>query len=403
MIDAFQELGYKKTDFNGPHQLGIGEYQFTAKNGVRRSTNAAFIRPIRKQRSNLFIKTQVFAKRVLIDPKTKKVIGVEYASNKNSPSQVAYVKKEVIITAGTLNSPKVLLLSGIGPKEELKKHNISLIYDSSVGRNFHNHLSAQKLAYSLPNTTLPSFEKMKRDLELYKKSHKGPLSTIGFRFGVFIQTNKSNDENRKLSPDIDIGVLGVSVNDLKTGTNVPTTLPCHYYDGIGFQVEVFTPKSRGAIRLNKTDPIWGNPEIYTGYYSVESDFYPLYEGIKIAMRLAKTKAFIKNGYKMLEASLPACKKFKFSSFEYWKCSGMEYPNPVHHLVGTCKMGPKSDPEAVVDPRLCVYGVHGLRVADASIIPVVTRGNTNAPTIMIAEKASDMIKEDWGKKYSKKEY
>ena len=393
LIDAFEELGYNKTDFNSGQQLGVGEHQFTAKDGVRQSTNAAFIRPIRNQRLNLVIKTQTHAKRVIIDSESKKANGVEFISKKTGSSQIVYAKKEVILSAGALSSPKIVMLSGIGPREQLLKHNISLIYDSPVGRNFHNHVSASNLVFSIPNRTLPNFEEMKKDLYDYRATQKGPMSAIGFRFGGFLQTTKS--DVGALSPDIDIGQSGVSLKDVLTGSRVPSFLPCPYYDGIGLRPSVIAPKSRGIFRLNDTDPVWGNPDIFTGYYSVESDLDPLVKGYKILMKLEETEAFRKNGFKMVKVPLPACKQFEFGSSKYWKCVAKEFPNPIHHFVGTCKMGPKSDPQAVVDPRLRVYGVKQLRVVDASIMPVVIRGNTNAPTIMIAEKAGDMIKEDWG--------
>lgn len=392
MINAYQELGFEKnTDFNAGKQLGVGEYQFNTKYGARQSTNAAFIRPIRNKRPNLVIKTKVFVTRVIINPDTKRAVGVEYFDINKAIHRV-YVKKEVILSAGTFGSPKILLLSGIGPREQLKKHNINLIFDSPVGQNYQNHVSAPKIIYSLPNSTLASFDEMKKDFDLYRESQKGPLSTIGFRFGAFIQTKKS--DYGTLSPDIHIGVVGVTMKDVISGSNVPVPIPCPYYDGIGLQVEVFSLKSRGFLRLNATDPIWGDPEIYTGHYSVESDFDPLLAGVKIAMQLGNTKTFRRNGYKMVQNPIEACKKFEFSSNDYWKCAAMETPNPVHHMVGTCKMGPKDDPEAVVDPRLRVHGVYGLRIIDAAIMPVCVHGNTHAAAVMIGEKGSDMIKEDW---------
>lgn len=391
MLDALQELGYNKTDPNSEQQIGAVENQFTAKNGVRQSTNAAFIRPVRKQRSNLIIKTHTYVKRVIIDPKTKRAIGVDVCS-KTGSSQVIYAKKEVILSAGALSSPKLLMLSGIGPKEELEKHNISLIFNSSVGRNLQNHVTLENLVFSLTNKTLPDIDQKVKDLENYIKSHTGPLSTVGpFSIGTFLQTKY---ETSKTAPDTQFRITSTNLHDFLTGTSVPSFEPYSYYDSIMVASTLLTPKSRGFIVLNDTDPIWGDPLIYPGYFQVDSDLDTLVEGIKIAMKLADTKSFHENGYNLVSFTLPACKQFKFGTGDYWKCVGMEYTTAAHHFVGTCKMGPKNDTEAVVDPRLRVYGISGLRVIDASIIPVIIRGNTNAPTIMIAEKASDMIKEEW---------
>lgn len=392
ILNALQELGYNKTDPNSEKHIGAVEYQFAVKNGVRQSTNTAFIRPIRTKRSNLVIKTESYVKRIIIDPKTKRAIGVEFVSSRTGTSQVVYAKKEVIVSAGTLSSPKILMLSGIGPKEELEKHNISLIFNSSVGRNLHNHVKIESLVFSLANKTLPDLDQKVKDLENYLKSHTGPLSTVGpLSAGAFFKTKY---ENSKTAPDIQFAVYPKNLHDSFIGSNIPTFEPFSYYDSFVVCITLLTPKSRGFILLNGSDPIFGNPLIYPGYYQVESDLDIIVEGMQIAMKLADTKSFQENGYNIVNFSLPACKQFKFGTREYWRCVGMEYTTATHHFVGTCKMGPKSDSEAVVDPRLRVHGISGLRVVDASIIPVVIRGNTNAPAMMIAEKASDMIKEDW---------
>ena len=383
IIEALQEIGYEKLDVTGEKQIGVMDSQYISKDGLRHSTNAAFIRPIRKKRSNLFIKTESYATRVIIDPKTKKTLGVEYTSN--GVSKVAYVKKEVILSASTFESPKLLMLSGIGPAKDLQKHNIKVIHELPVGRYMHNHIKVGGLDFSFSNEsywTLTTLSQMKEHVSYYLKKHSGPLATRGPAEAMaYMRTKYEKNEN---APDI----------HLQFGSHAPSYKPQCYYDSFGVSVFLLTPKSRGYLTLNDTDPIWGNPLVYSGYFSVDSDLDVMVEGIKMALKVSDTKAFKDNGFKLNKDPPKACKSFTFGTDEYWKCHSIEFARTVHHHVSTCKMGPKEDPEAVVDPRLRVYGVEGLRVVDASIMPVVVRGNPNGPVIMIAEKASDMIKEDW---------
>lgn len=392
-MDALQQLGYKEKDLNAAEQIGVIETQGTQKDGVRQSTNTAFIRPIRNKRSNLIIKTEAHVKRIIIDPQNRKAIGVEYFSDLKKPSQVVYAKKEIILSAGVLNSPKILMLSGIGPAEDLKKWNINIIYDSPVGQNFHDHVSSDVVfSLSEKTSTASNFTQEVEDLHNYIENHKGPLSSFGPIPPVaFIRTKHEINEG---TPDIHLRASPIFLNDYLIGSNIPSYQPYSYYDAISIITNVLAPKSRGIFKLNDTDPVWGTPLIYPGYFSDESDLNTLVEGLKTAMKLGDSKAFKANGYKLVDFQWPSCKQFEFGSEEYWKCYAVEYTRPSLHPVGTCKMGPKNDPKAVVDSRLRVYGVHALRIVDASIMPVVPRGNTNAPTIMIAEKASDMIKEDW---------
>ena len=181
---------------------------------------------------------------------------------------------------------------------------------------------------------------------------------------------------------------------LAEGTPGTATLPVSYYDGVNARPILIAPRSRGYLTLNETDPTWGAPLIYPGYFTDPHDLDVMIAGIRIGRKLFDTQAFKDNGFSLLNQSLPACQQHEFDSDEYWRCVARHYTSTIYHFVGTCKMGPKSDPDAVVDAKLKVHGVKGLRVVDASIMPNITRGNTNAPTIMIGEKISHLMTRFW---------
>ncbi|XP_060521993.1 glucose dehydrogenase [FAD, quinone]-like isoform X2 [Cylas formicarius] len=395
LVEAYQELGLEYVDQNADRTLGTMLLQHTTKNGERMSTNKAYIRPIRKERENLTVQTRAHVVRILIDPKTKTAYGVEYSS-KNKLYR-ALARKEVILSAGSLNSPIILMLSGVGPGDHLKQHGIEVIKDLAVGYNLHDHTTIDGVVIALNNhsSTSATFEQQKQDIFYFKEHQRGPLASTGpLQANAFVQTKYEHSFER---PDIQYSVDSTNVDDFFTDpilTAQTKVTPLPYYNGIMVRPILMNPESRGVVRLNDTDPIFGTPLIHPNTFFKEIDLRRIVEGIKQWLNMLSTHAMQKVGAALVSTPLPACAHIKFGTDEYWACVAMSYTTTIFHPVGTCKMGPHEDPHAVVDPELKVHGIKHLRVIDGSIMPKIVRGNTNAPIIMIGEKGSDMIKKTW---------
>ena len=389
----WKELGYKELDYNSGSQVGVARLQYTIKNGTRQSANTAFIRPIRRKRSNLTIKTNSQVIKVIIDEKSKTAIGVEYVTGENKVVHRSFASKEVIISAGAIDSPKILMLSGIGPADELEKAGINLVKDLAVGKNFQEHVAASIVTLRLKNES-ESFEPIEtklQDIDLWFHTRDSRLNVPGIMSPVqFIQTSF---DSRPGVPDIQNHYMAFINDTRKTGVNSLYRI-FSYYNMLVIETTLITPKSRGWIELNKSDPIWSKPLIYPNFYDHPEDLQKLVEGLNITSRLMHTQTLKTSNFEAVRTPAPNCDKFLSNMTKYYECIAKKYLLPLYHPVGTCKMGPKTDPNAVVDERLRVYGIQRLRVIDASIMPSIIRGNTNAPSMMIGEKGSDMIKEDY---------
>ncbi|KAF5275244.1 hypothetical protein FQA39_LY06904 [Lamprigera yunnana] len=395
IIDAFKELGLPEVDQNSDELIGVSLLQGTVRDGERQSTNDAFIRSVREKRNNLVIKTNAHVSKLIIDKGSKTAVGVEYYSKKRIHR--AFAKKEVIVSAGAINSPKILMLSGIGPSAHLKSNGIDVIVDLPVGFNLHDHTTIDGVLFALTNktSTLVAEEKRKYDVDHYIKTHRGPLSATGpLQVNAMVKTKYETSASR---PDIQYSFDAANVNDYIADpilTAQTTVNPLAYYDGLMVRPILLYPKSRGYILLNNTDPVRGPPLIFANTFKEEIDLLRMVDGIKQSLNLLNTKSLNKINAKIVDKPWPACKLFKFGTDEYWRCIAKSYTTTIFHPVGTCKMGPTHDKTSVVDSRLNVHGMKNLRVIDASVIPKIPRGNTNAPTIMIGERGSDFIKIRW---------
>lgn len=398
LANAFQETGLPLRDVNGGDQIGTMVIQATARDGIRMSTNAAFIRPIRNKRPNLHIQTNAQVTKVLIHSTKKIAYGVRYF--KNGKWYRVHARKEVILSAGSLNSPKILMLSGVGPRRQLRMLGIKVLKNLKVGFNLHDHATTNAMLMSLSNktSTLISARKIIKEVKRYhsSKNKDGPLSATGPLYVTAFVRTAFADEDETV-PDIQFHFDGRNLREFyadPTSYLSANVLPFSYYDSINVRPILLLPRSRGFLALNKTHPVFGPPLIYPRFFTDQRDVNSLVAALEMIVDLEKTKAFKDNGVEFVKCPVDACSNFQWGTREYFFCLLTSYTGTIFHPSGTCKMGPPSDKNAVVDPRLRVYGIKHLRVADASIMPDIVRGNTNAPVIMIGEKVSDMVKEDW---------
>lgn len=401
-IQAGKELGYPVRDINGISQVGFNFHQLTMKNGLRHSTNVAFLHPIYK-RKNLHTRKNSQVTRVLFDETGHRAIGVEYYRGKKKYR--VFARKEVIISGGAINSPHLLMLSGIGPREHLISKGIKVIKDLPVGRNLMDHVALGGLTFIVNDTnSIKTHRILENPNSLYDflKHHTGPITIPGGTEALaFFDLNNPNDPNGH--PDLELLFINGAVSSDET-LKKSFGISDHVYDRVFKKTEeknaymvfpmIMRPKSKGWIELKDRNP-FRYPAIYPNYFSDESDLDIIVAGVRICQQLSKTNAMRRIDSKIWDIPIPGCEKFQFDSDDYWKCAARHITFTIYHLSGTCKMGPHGDPTAVVDPRLRVHGIKGLRVIDASIMPEVPAAHTNAPTIMIAEKGSDLIKEDWG--------
>jgi choline dehydrogenase len=353
-------------DFNGPLQEGAGFYQVTQRDGRRCSSAVAYLRPARR-RANLEIATHSLATRIVFQG--ARAVGVEY--RRGGVQHVARAEREVLLAAGSIASPQLLLLSGVGPADELRALGIGVVVDSAeVGRNLQDHLDF----CTLSKCTRPISYDLNRWQELvvglrYLCTRSGPGVSNIAEAGGFARTHLAPDGR----PDVQFHFVPAQLDD--HGRN---RLPGHGYT---LHSCVLRPRSRGHVALRSLRPE-DPPRIHAAYLSEPQDVEAMLEGMRLAREILHAGAFA-----------PYRGREVFPGEDVSTRQGLEQmlrrkAETIYHPVGTCRMG--RDPHAVVDCGLRVHGVEALRVVDASVMPRLIGGNTNAPTIMIAEKAADAL-------------
>lgn len=351
----------RNEDFNGPSQFGAGLYQVTQKDGARASAADVYLKPALR-RGNLTVWTHVRAARVMIE--NGRATGVGFFQKNSNAMQHATASKEVIVCAGAVGSPHILLLSGIGPRKDLEALGIAVAADlEGVGGNLQDHLNIGESYHCTQPISLSGAESFSSLLQ-YAFRKTGPLTSNIAEAGAFLKS-------RAELADCDLQLHFAPVHYVDHGFQNP---PGH---GFSLGALLLTPASRGRIYVKSSDPSEA-PAIDPMYLTAAEDVDPLREGLKIVWKLLESSAF--DPYR----GKAVFEKQDTTSFL------RAHAESLYHPVGTCKMG--EDPSSVVNASLQVHGVAGLRVADASIMPAIVRGNTNAPVMMIAEKAARMILE-----------
>jgi len=370
-IAAAQQAGHRHNpDFNGPEQEGVGIYQVTQKNGERFSSAKAYVTP-NLSRPNLKIITGAQTTRILLEK--KRAVGVEY--QQDGLRKQLRANREVLLCAGALQSPQILMLSGIGPHEHLVQTGIATQHAlPGVGQHLHDHVDVAQI-FDAPGMTdllgisLTGFGKLLRGISDWRRHRRGMLTTNYAEGGGFI----------KSSPDESIPDLQLHYFVAKIVDHARKTVLGH---GYSMHVCLLRPLSRGSVRLESRDPL-AAPLIDPNFLGDRDDMDRLIRGFRLMRTITQQPALAESGTREFASSATA--KTDMQVEQYIR----DYADTIYHPVGSCRMG--NGPLDVVDARLRVHGVQGLRVVDASIMPRIIGGNTNAPVIMIAEKAADMIK------------
>ncbi|XP_055613215.1 glucose dehydrogenase [FAD, quinone]-like [Uranotaenia lowii] len=398
LMEAYAEAGYKRLiDFNAVEHIGYGWMQYTIDGATRASSAKSFLNPI-KNRGNLHVIKNAFVTSLHFDS-SNAVRGVNMILQGKYKMQ-AFSKKEVILSAGAFNTPQILMLSGIGRGEQLQKLGIPVKTELNVGSNLQDHIFVP-LFFGL-DPIPDSNEQLGRTLlNLFDYTFHNRSGVVVFdkiRNVMAFENTKSKSEE---FPDVQYFTTYYPKGDLTSlkffenhnyEPYIANSMKSYLekQDIAGMYIAGLTPKSRGTLKIVSTNP-FDHLSIDTGYFTDSEDITPFVKALRNIQALFKTPTFKQYQAEVIKLDIPGCDHFVFDSDHYWDCYVKHMSTSTYHPTGTAKMGPKSDSDAVVDSELQVYGINRLRVIDASIFPIIPSGNTNAPTMMVAEKGSDIIK------------
>lgn len=360
-IEAGRELGFSPVDYNGENMTGFSYVQATQINGERMSSNRAYLHPAKKRR-NLVVSMNSLVTRVLINPETKTAYGVEFIKDNRRIEVLA--KKEVILSAGAIATPQLLMLSGVGPAKHLRSQGIHVIQDLPVGENLMDHVCYGGLTFFINDTqsiVIPDFLKPANPtLNDYFYRRGGFLSTAGGVEGLgYVNVDDPKQENDQPNMELMFATVSIVSDQL---IHVPFGITDYYWkrlfaDNLHRHAWIIwplllKPKSRGRILLKSRNPR-DHPRIFANYFSDPDDVRVAVKGIRMAIEVSKTRSMQRFGSKFHDRTIPGCERYVPDSDAYWECALRTFTITLWHHSGTCKMGREDDPTAVVNSRLQV--------------------------------------------------
>lgn len=401
-VEANEEIGVPHDDYNS-NKISASSAQITTINGRRHDTGKAYIQPILGKRTNLHVVPNAYVTRIILNSKRSQhdkgsALGVTFTHEGND--YFAYVNKDVIVSAGAYNTPHLLMLSGVGPQYHLESVGINVHTDLEVGSKLKDHAAFYGVTFDT------DYNEPIRPQRQYVREYlqgRGPLATPGNNEGVaFYESTYTMGTGY---PDIEI--MMIPANATTDLSQRAFRLTDQIYQdlwaynnrtsSIVMYIICLHCESTGTVRLRSDDP-FDYPIIDPQFLSDEEgkDIQLLYEGVQIALELSKTEAFQKMNTRLQGGPLRPCAHHRYLSKAYWYCAIRQVTMDVYHPVSTCPMGPSPEHGDVVDASLKVHGFNNLRVIDVSVFPFTLAGHPNAPAIMLGEKGSDIIKQEYGK-------
>ncbi|XP_053676022.1 glucose dehydrogenase [FAD, quinone]-like [Anopheles nili] len=400
-VESAQQAGFPYIDYNSGDQLGVSFLQANTLQGRRVTSGIAYLHPI-LQRPNLHILSRSWVTKVLINKETREATGVRFVRDRRKYTVKA--RKEVILSAGAFESAKLLMLSGIGPAAHLESLGIPVLQDLPVGEQLYEHPGVFGPVYIvrkpidnyinledhlLPNTFLQ-----------YLKG-RGVLTTNSVESLMYVKSPVAASPDPGL-PDVEIMQAFSSIDfDSSPGIRWAFRLSDETYNAYFRPIEkersfqylpmLLKPHTRGKLRLKSRNP-FQHPQFKYQYFEDDRDIEAMVYGIEEAIRVTSQEPFRRIGVELYSKHAPGCEEYTFNTHEYWRCHVTVLTGTFHHQVSTCKMGPPTDPEAVVDHKLRVYGIRRLRVADIGIVPFPLAAHTSAVSFAIGEKAADLVRD-----------